>query len=76
MAWIVTVPDWLFERSTVIALAIAGGVLSILASVSLSRGWATKQQHKLLNRAAYAFMAASMVLFVCAGLFGMGGQAA
>jgi len=68
-------PDWLFDRTTVIALAIAGGVLSLLASWSHSTGRVTQQQHKLLNRAAYAFMAVSMVLFICAGLFGMGGPA-
>lgn len=67
-------PDWLFDRSTVIALAIAGGVFSILASWSQARGWVTEQQSKLLNQAAYAFMAASIILFICAGLFGMGGK--
>lgn len=67
-------PDWLFDRSTVIALAIAGGVLSVLASLANSKGWATKQQCSVLNQAAYACMTISIVLFVCVGLFGLGGQ--
>ena len=67
-------PDWLFDRSTVIALAIAGGVFSILASFSRLRGWVTDSQFKLLNRAAYAFMAASIILFILVGLLGLGRQ--
>lgn len=67
-------PDWLFDRSTVIAFAVVGGAFSILATFSQSKGWGSKQQLHLLNRAAYIFMGASMVLFVFAGLFGMGGQ--
>ncbi len=68
-------PDWLFDRSTVIALAIAGGVFSILASLASAQGWANPQQYKMLNRAAYVCMAVSMILFIGAGLFGLGGQA-
>lgn len=67
-------PEWLFERSTVIGLAVAGGVFSILASLCQSR--VTEHQLKLLNRAAYAFMGASILLFVLVGLLGLGGQAA
>ena len=67
-------PDWLFERSTVIGLAVLGGVFSILASLCQSRGWLTEQQCKTLNKVAYAFMGASMVLFIFAGLLGIGGQ--
>ena len=66
-------PDWLFERSTVIALAIAGGVFSVLASLCQSR--VTEHQLKMLNRAAYAFMGASIILFVLVGLLGLGSQA-
>ena len=68
-------PDWLFDRTTVVTLAIAGGVFSVLASWSQSRGWVTKQQFKVLNQAAYAFMAASIILFIFAGLLGEGGRA-
>ena len=71
--WIVTMPHWLFDRSTVIALAVLGGVFSIITSVCLSKGWITEQQAKLLNKAAYACMGVSMFLFVGAGLLGAGG---
>jgi len=67
--------ETLFERSTVIGLAVIGGVLSLVASWSQSRGWVTDQQHKSLNKAAYGFMAVSILLFICAGLFGFGNQA-
>ena len=62
-------PDWLFDRSTVIALAILGGVCSLLASTGQAKGWLTGQHHKTLNKAAYGLMAASIVLFIGAGLF-------
>ncbi|OED36130.1 hypothetical protein AB833_28315 [Chromatiales bacterium (ex Bugula neritina AB1)] len=65
-------PDWLFDRSTVIALAVIGGVFSILASSGRLQGWATESQVRLMNRAAYAFMGISIILFVCVGLFGLG----
>lgn len=68
-------PDWLFNRSTVIALALAGGAFSLLASWCHSNNRVSEQQLHWLNRAAYLFMGASMVLFVCAGLFGMGRDA-
>lgn len=62
-------PDWLLERSTVIGLAIVGGVLSVFASWCQSR--ATMAQHaNWINKAAYGFMAVSIVLFIGAGMFG------
>lgn len=64
-------PDWLFERSTVIALALIGGAFSLLGSWGSSKGWISTQQLHWMNRAAYAFMGASMVLFVLAGLLGV-----
>ena len=67
-------PHWLFDRSTVIGLAILGGVFSIIASLCLSRGWITEQQAKSLNKAAYACMGVSMFLFIGAGLLGVGGR--
>lgn len=65
-------PDWLFNRTTVIVLALAGGAFSVLASWCQSKSWVSEQQLHMLNRAAYLFMGASMILFVCAGLFGIG----
>ena len=59
--------DWLIRRETIVALAIAGGLLSLA-------GWALTARRSGLalsvwcNRAAYAFMAVSMVLFIAAGI--------
>lgn len=66
-------PDWIFGRPTIIALAIIGGVFSLLASWLHSRGILSEQQFDLLNRVAYAFMGASMLLFIGVGFFGAGG---
>ena len=60
--------DFLLQRSTVIALALAGGALSIIASFCGTRGAISAQTLKILNKAAYTFMAVSMILFVAAGL--------
>jgi len=60
--------ETLFERSTVIGFAVIGGVLSLVASWSQSRGWVTEQQHNSLNKAAYGFMAASILLFYASDL--------
>lgn len=58
------------DRRLVIGLAILGGVLSALASVLQMRGTVNERQARGLNYAGYAFMGASMVLFVLAGLTG------
>jgi len=63
-------PEWLLDRVTVISLAVIGGVLSVLASWCGSRELISAQTAMRLNRAAYVFMAASMTLFIAAGLFG------
>jgi hypothetical protein len=60
-------PEWLFARGTIIALAIAGGAMSVLASVLLAQGKATPQRAKQLNRVGYALMLISMGLFIVAG---------
>lgn len=67
-------PEWLFARSTVITLALIGAAFSLLGSWSNSKGWVSKQQLHWMNRAAYIFMGASMVLFVFAGLLGAGAK--
>ena len=59
------------NRTTVVGLAIIGGVLSLLASWCQSRGSVSEQKLKWLNKAAYVFMAASIILFISAGLFGV-----
>lgn len=56
------------SRSTVIALAVAGGLLSMVAMAVRRRGaehWA-----KRLDWASYAFMGVSMFFFIAAGLRG------
>jgi len=63
--------DLLLNRTTVIALAIVGGGFSLLASWCQSRGSVSEQNIKLLNKVAYGFMAASIILFISAGLFGV-----
>jgi len=65
-------PDWLFSRSTIIVLAVVGGVVSALTSWCRARGILSEPQITLLNKIAYAFMGASMILFVGVGFFGAG----
>ena len=60
-------PDWLINRPTIIGLAVIGGALSLLASWCQSRGVLAEHQVSWLNKAAYAFMAVSIVLFITAG---------
>jgi len=64
--------DWLLNRTTVISLAVIGGVFSVLASWCQSRGMVSEQKAIWLNKAAYIFMAASIILFIGSGLFGAG----
>jgi len=64
-------PEWLFNRPTIIALAIVGGAFSLLASWCHSRGVLSAQQVVWLNKAAYFFMIISVVLFIGAGFFGV-----
>ena len=62
-------PDWLLGRPLIIALALIGGAISLLISWNKSRRMLTKEQIHWLNKASYAFMGASIILFVVAGLF-------
>jgi hypothetical protein len=61
---------WLLYRETVIALAVLGGVISALAMVLQRRPDFPPSRIALLNRVAYVFMGASMVLFIVSGLLG------
>lgn len=63
----------LLDRRVVIGLAVVGGVLSALASALQVRGTLGERAARNLNHAGYAFMGASMVLFVLAGLTGTPG---
>jgi hypothetical protein len=60
----------LIDRRVVIALAVAGAVLSTAASMLRVRGRLGERGARNLNYAGYAFMLASMALFVLAGLTG------
>jgi hypothetical protein len=63
-------PDWLLDRTTIIGLAIVGGVFSMLASWCKSRGALAPPYAIWFGKASYAFMAVSVVLFIGAGMFG------
>lgn len=61
----------LLDRRVVIALAVAGGVLAALAPLLRIRGTVGERGARRLNYAGYAFMGASMLLFILAGLRGV-----
>ena len=60
--------SFLLERSTVIGLAVVGGILSLIASWCSARKMLSAQSLYWINKLAYVFMGASMLLFVIAGL--------
>jgi hypothetical protein len=62
--------DFLVQRSVVIALAVAGAVLSTAASVLRARGRLGERGARGLNYAGYGVMGISMALFILAGLRG------
>jgi hypothetical protein len=64
--------DFLFSRETVITLAIIGGIFSLIASRCQSKGKASEQAVKWMNKVSYVFMGVSIFLFIGAGLFGEG----
>jgi peptidoglycan/LPS O-acetylase OafA/YrhL len=62
-------PDWLLDRTTVIGLAVLGGVCSMLASWCQSREALAVPFAVWLGKASYVFMAVSIILFIGAGMF-------
>jgi hypothetical protein len=62
--------DLLWSRETMIALAIVGGVLSVAVMVLQAAGRIGPEWVKRLNRAAYGFMLASVMVFIVAGFRG------
>jgi hypothetical protein len=60
--------DVLLQRSTVVSLAVIGGILSVCVTVLSARGALSEVVLKRLNMASYVFMGMSMVLFIVAGL--------
>lgn len=64
--------EWLFARSTVIGVAVVGGILSVLA-MALQKQPARAKLVRQLNVGSYLLMGTSMVLFILAGLRGANG---
>lgn len=64
--------EWLLSRTTIIGLAVLGGVCSLLGSWLASRNLISEDYVVWLNRAAYTFMGVSVTLFIGAGMFGSG----
>jgi len=62
--------DLLLQRSTVVTLAIIGGVLSLAISVLSARGVLSDSTIKHLNKIAYVFMGLSIIFFIAAGIVG------
>jgi hypothetical protein len=60
----------LLSKPVVVALAIAGAVLSTAASFLQRKGYVSEKTATGLNYAGYGVMGASMLLFVLAGLWG------
>jgi len=58
----------LLSKPVVVALALAGAVLSTVASWLQTRGKVSEKTGRAINYAGYGAMAASMLLFVLAGL--------
>lgn len=61
--------EWLLARPTVIGLAVAGGVLSLLA-MSLRKQQGKEKLAGQVDVAAYAFMGTSILLFIIVGFRG------
>ena len=64
--------ELLLNRTTVITLAIIGGLISLLFSWCKSKNMLTEDKLKLLNITAYVITGISIVLFIATGLFGSG----
>jgi hypothetical protein len=62
--------ELLLSKPVVVVLAILGALLSSAASFLQMRGHVSAAVAKGLNWAGYGVMAASMLLFVLAGLWG------
>ncbi len=61
----------LLQRPVIIALAIVGGVISVLGSVLLRRGsWLGPQASRFVLRTGYAITWSSVALFIAAGFWG------
>jgi hypothetical protein len=61
--------ELILSKPVVVALAVLGAGLSMLASFLQARNRISAATARGLNYAGYAFMAASMLLFALAGLW-------
>ncbi len=64
--------DWLLTREAVITLAVLGAIASTAASYLQVRGKISPPRASRLNMVGYAFMGASMLLFIVIGYRGAG----
>jgi hypothetical protein len=60
----------LLTRPAVIGLAVVGALFALAASVLQKKGLVSEARANRLNTLGYAFMGASMLLFVIVGLRG------
>jgi len=63
--------EFLLERSTVITLAVIGGILSLLVTGLTGKGKVSPRVLNIINKASYLFMMVSVVLFIAAGLISL-----
>jgi hypothetical protein len=61
--------ELLLTKPVVVTLAVLGAVLCSLAAYLQTRGRVSEKTGRALNYAGYGVMAASMLLFVLAGLW-------
>lgn len=59
----------LMRHETIVAFAVIGGAFSLLSWALVSRGQRGAVLARWCNGVGYAFMGASMLLFIVAGLF-------
>ena len=64
--------EWLFARDTVIGVAVAGGIVAVVA-MAMKKQPGRVQLARRLDVASYILMGTSMVLFIIAGLRGSNG---
>lgn len=64
--------EWLFARDTVIGVAVAGGIVAVVA-MAMKKQPGRVQLARRLDVTSYILMGTSMVLFIIAGLRGSNG---
>jgi predicted membrane channel-forming protein YqfA (hemolysin III family) len=63
--------ELLLTKPVVVALAVLGAIIAVVASLLGAKGTLTQRQARRLNVIAYVVMGASMLLFALAGLRGV-----